>query len=209
MKFLICWNSLAQTWRNSSCHNKWIKNVWYLAYLFTFGKSISVLIFVLIIFYVVTDIGKLWESDYFGFSENTCISFSTFICTNVFQESFSYKTHLEQYFYYVITYFTNFWCYACFLFPPWSSQISNALLLYSHSLSSRLGYSYDLTDSPHVRSIGNFFFAGARIFFDSLDAAIFLFSRVSDIPTESLILPVISTNDRLTLGCELWVWLSV
>ncbi|XP_073147601.1 uncharacterized protein YNL011C [Henckelia pumila] len=53
-------------------------------------------------------------------------------------------------------------------------------------------------------SIGNFFFAGARIFFQSLDAAIFLFSRVSDIPLESLVLPVISTNDRLTLGCELW-----
>ncbi|KAG9439192.1 hypothetical protein H6P81_019357 [Aristolochia fimbriata] len=53
-------------------------------------------------------------------------------------------------------------------------------------------------------SIGNFFFAGSRIFFQSLDAAIFLFSRVSDIPTESLVLPVISTNDRLTLGCELW-----
>ncbi|KAM1108192.1 hypothetical protein TB2_004741 [Malus domestica] len=53
-------------------------------------------------------------------------------------------------------------------------------------------------------SIGNFFFAGARTFFQSLDAAIFLFSRVSDIPSESLVLPVISTNDRLTLGCELW-----
>ncbi|XP_059439754.1 uncharacterized protein YNL011C isoform X1 [Corylus avellana] len=53
-------------------------------------------------------------------------------------------------------------------------------------------------------SIGNFFFAGARIFFQSLDAAIFLFSRVSDIPSESMVLPVISTNDRLTLGCELW-----
>ncbi|KAG5517025.1 hypothetical protein RHGRI_037690 [Rhododendron griersonianum] len=45
---------------------------------------------------------------------------------------------------------------------------------------------------------------GARIFFQSLDAAIFLFSRVSDIPAESVVLPVISTNDRLTLGCELW-----
>jgi len=63
---------------------------------------------------------------------------------------------------------------------------------------------------PHYRliyscSIGNFFFAGARVFFQSLDAAIFLFSRVSQIPAESLVLPVISTNDRLTLGCELWV----
>lgn len=54
-------------------------------------------------------------------------------------------------------------------------------------------------------SIGNFFFAGARIFFQSLDAAIFLFSRVSEIPCDSLVLPVISTNDRLTLGCELQV----
>lgn len=52
-------------------------------------------------------------------------------------------------------------------------------------------------------SIGNFFFAGARIFFQSLDAAIFLYSRVSHIPTHSSVLPAICTNDRLTLGCEL------
>ncbi|KAF9609456.1 hypothetical protein IFM89_016455 [Coptis chinensis] len=65
----------------------------------------------------------------------------------------------------------------------------------------------EVTFNQHMHdacSIGNFFFAGARIFFQSLDAAIFLFSRVSDIPSESLVLPVISTNDRLTLGCELW-----
>lgn len=54
-------------------------------------------------------------------------------------------------------------------------------------------------------SIGNFFFAGARIFFQSLDAAIFLYSRVSHIPIDSLVLPAICTNDRLTLGCELKV----
>ncbi|XP_042942189.1 uncharacterized protein YNL011C isoform X2 [Carya illinoinensis] len=61
-------------------------------------------------------------------------------------------------------------------------------------------------DAQQAKSecIGNFFFAGARLFFQSLDAAIFLFSRVSDIPSESMVLPVISTNDRLTLGCELW-----
>ncbi|CAI0444886.1 unnamed protein product [Linum tenue] len=29
-------------------------------------------------------------------------------------------------------------------------------------------------------------------------------SVMADIPSESLVLPVISTNDRLTLGCELW-----
>ena len=52
-------------------------------------------------------------------------------------------------------------------------------------------------------SVGNFFFAGARIFFRSLDAAIFLYSRVSGIPPESLVLPCINTTDRLTLGAEL------
>ncbi|RZC94018.1 hypothetical protein C5167_016713 [Papaver somniferum] len=45
---------------------------------------------------------------------------------------------------------------------------------------------------------------GSQIFFQSLDAAVLLFSRVTNIPAESLVLPVISTNDRLTLGCELW-----
>ncbi|XP_024535177.1 uncharacterized protein LOC9637425 isoform X2 [Selaginella moellendorffii] len=53
-------------------------------------------------------------------------------------------------------------------------------------------------------SIGNFFFAGARIFIQSLDAAIFLYSRVSKIPVDSIVLPAISTNDRVTLGCELY-----
>ncbi|KAI3946630.1 hypothetical protein MKW92_036372 [Papaver armeniacum] len=65
---------------------------------------------------------------------------------------------------------------------------------------------YDIVEGEHSLWNGHweFFFAGARIFFQSLDAAIFLFSRVSDIPPESLVLPVISTNDRLTLGCQLW-----
>ncbi|URD95065.1 Uncharacterized protein family UPF0052 [Musa troglodytarum] len=49
-------------------------------------------------------------------------------------------------------------------------------------------------------------FCWSRIFFQSLEAAVFCCLRVSDIPTESLVLPVISTNDRLTLGCELWVF---
>jgi hypothetical protein len=52
-------------------------------------------------------------------------------------------------------------------------------------------------------SIGNFFFAGARIFFQSLDAAIFLYSRVSGIPNDSVVCPVTSTNSVLMLGAEL------
>ncbi|CAI5489624.1 unnamed protein product [Closterium sp. Naga37s-1] len=52
-------------------------------------------------------------------------------------------------------------------------------------------------------SVGNFFFSGSRSFFRSLDAAIFLFSRVSNIPQRSLVLPCVCTNDRFTLGVEL------
>jgi len=52
---------------------------------------------------------------------------------------------------------------------------------------------------------GQLLLAGARSFFRSLDAAIFLFSRVSHIPAQSLVLPCVCTNDRLTLGAELQV----
>ena len=50
---------------------------------------------------------------------------------------------------------------------------------------------------------GNFFFAGARLFFRSLEAAIFLFSRVARIPEGSLVLPAICTEERITLGAEM------
>ena len=50
---------------------------------------------------------------------------------------------------------------------------------------------------------GNFFFAGARLFFRSLEAAIFLFSRVARIPEGSQVLPIICTEERITLGAEL------
>lgn len=52
-------------------------------------------------------------------------------------------------------------------------------------------------------SAGNFFFAGARLFFRSLEAAIFLFSRVARIPEGSQVLPAICTEERITLGAEL------
>ncbi|CAN0853388.1 Uncharacterized protein YNL011C [Linum grandiflorum] len=82
---------------------------------------------------------------------------------------------------------------------PYSETIRAFLVYFQNEIMRRPNESFCFSNG----SIGNFFFAGARIFFQSLDAAIFLFSRVSDIPSESLVLPVISTNDRLTLGCEL------
>lgn len=83
---------------------------------------------------------------------------------------------------------------------PYRETIRAFLVYFQHQILMRGQEKFCFSNG----SIGNFFFAGARIFFQSLEAAIFLFSRVSDIPKESLVLPVISTNDRLTLGCELW-----
>ncbi|KAF7120875.1 hypothetical protein RHSIM_Rhsim13G0191300 [Rhododendron simsii] len=83
---------------------------------------------------------------------------------------------------------------------PYRETIRAFLAYFQNQILRRSNESFCFSNG----SIGNFFFAGARIFFQSLDAAIFLFSRVSDIPAESVVLPVISTNDRLTLGCELW-----
>lgn len=83
---------------------------------------------------------------------------------------------------------------------PYSETIRAFLVYFQNQILRHANGSFCFSNG----SIGNFFFAGARIFFQSLDAAIFLFSRVSEIPRESLVLPVISTNDRLTLGCELW-----
>ncbi|XP_039848221.1 uncharacterized protein YNL011C-like [Panicum virgatum] len=83
---------------------------------------------------------------------------------------------------------------------PYRETIRAFLVYFHNEILRRSAEMFCFTNG----SIGNFFFAGARIFFQLLDAAIFLFSRVSQIPAESLVLPVISTNDRLTLGCELW-----
>ena len=58
-------------------------------------------------------------------------------------------------------------------------------------------------------SIGNFFFAGARIFFGSLPAAIFLFSKVAGIPSGSRVVPAVLTEDRLVLGAELKDWTRI
>ncbi|XP_020597916.1 uncharacterized protein YNL011C isoform X2 [Phalaenopsis equestris] len=83
---------------------------------------------------------------------------------------------------------------------PYGETIRAFLAYFQNQILRRASDSFCFSNG----SIGNFFFAGARLFFQSMDAAIFLFSRVSQIPSESFVLPVICTNDRLTLGCELW-----
>ena len=49
-------------------------------------------------------------------------------------------------------------------------------------------------------SIGNFFFTGARLFFKSMSAAIFLYSRISGIPKEIQVLPAVVTEEQLIIG---------
>lgn len=82
---------------------------------------------------------------------------------------------------------------------PYRETIRAFLVYFQNQILCRSNENFCFSNG----SIGNFFFAGARIFFQSLDAAIFLFSRVSQIPVNSFVLPAICTNDRLTLGCEL------
>ena len=51
------------------------------------------------------------------------------------------------------------------------------------------------SSNAHVCVVaGNFFFAGSRTFFGSLEAAVFQFSRVARIPEGSLVLPAIRTE---------------
>ncbi|CAI5490613.1 unnamed protein product [Closterium sp. Naga37s-1] len=84
------------------------------------------------------------------------------------------------------------------------------LLLHFHYQVLLLHFHYQILRNAGHRfcfqhgSVANFFFSGARSFFRSLDAAIFLFSRVANIPQRSLVLPCVCTNDRFTLGAELF-----
>ena len=49
-------------------------------------------------------------------------------------------------------------------------------------------------------SVGNFVFTGARLFFNSLQAAIFWFSNLSNIPENSRVIPVLNVNTRVTIA---------
>ena len=79
-------------------------------------------------------------------------------------------------------------------------HVIRAFLVHFHSAIMRhSSESFDFCNG----SIGNFFFAGSRTFFRSLEAAIFLFSRVARLPEGSIVLPAICTEERITLGAEL------
>ena len=84
------------------------------------------------------------------------------------------------------------------------ADIIRSFLLHFHSQVTAAktdGPKFDFVNG----SVGNFFFAGARMFFRSMEAAILLYSRVSNIPEESTVVPniVLGDNVRVALGAEL------
>ena len=82
------------------------------------------------------------------------------------------------------------------------ADIIRSFLIYFHTqiVASKNPIKFDFVNG----SVGNFFFAGARMFFKSMEAAILLYSRVSRIPTESLVVPniVLDDNVRVALGAK-------
>ncbi|CAO3627214.1 unnamed protein product [Cunninghamella blakesleeana] len=52
-------------------------------------------------------------------------------------------------------------------------------------------------------SIGNFFLTGARQFFGSLEAALFLFAAITGIDEPTKVIPVINTNQTATIAAQL------
>ncbi|KAI7864357.1 hypothetical protein BDF14DRAFT_1835586 [Spinellus fusiger] len=52
-------------------------------------------------------------------------------------------------------------------------------------------------------SIGNFFLTGARLFFGSIEAAVFLFSSITDIREPTYVIPVINTNHTAAIAALL------
>ena len=52
-------------------------------------------------------------------------------------------------------------------------------------------------------SIGNFVFTGARLFFHSLEAAIFWFSNLSHIPSDTRVIPALRVNTHVSIGAKL------
>ena len=80
-------------------------------------------------------------------------------------------------------------------------HLIRSFLVHFHSevLRAPLGSTFDWRGG----SVGNFFFAGARLFFRSLEAAAFLFCRVARAPEGAAVLPAVATESALALAAVL------
>ncbi|KAJ3049086.1 hypothetical protein HK097_009890, partial [Rhizophlyctis rosea] len=75
---------------------------------------------------------------------------------------------------------------------PYKETIRAFLNHFNHELirnASRRGF-FDFRSG----SIGNFFLSGSRLFFSSLDAAVFQFARITRVPPRTEVLPVVATD---------------
>eukprot|EP01103_Thecamoeba_quadrilineata_P019793 TRINITY_DN8188_c0_g1_i1.p1 TRINITY_DN8188_c0_g1~~TRINITY_DN8188_c0_g1_i1.p1 ORF type:complete len:438 (+),score=67.09 TRINITY_DN8188_c0_g1_i1:29-1342(+) len=83
---------------------------------------------------------------------------------------------------------------------PYLRIVESFLLYFDQELLSRA--SFDLSNG----SVGNYFFTGARLFLGSLEAAIFLFSRVTNIHPLTRVFPCLrpsSFEERCSIGAQL------
>ena len=70
-------------------------------------------------------------------------------------------------------------------------------------------FNFEILKRAHKRfnfsngSIGNFFLTGARLFFGSLEASLFLFSAITGIAEPTTVVPVINTNHTATIAAKL------
>ena len=83
---------------------------------------------------------------------------------------------------------------------PYKDTIRAFLLHFHHTTLQRAESKFDFSNG----SVGNFFFAGSRMFFHSFDAALFLYLRVSGIQPGCSVLPIIQVDSesRIRLGVK-------
>jgi 2-phospho-L-lactate transferase/gluconeogenesis factor (CofD/UPF0052 family) len=79
------------------------------------------------------------------------------------------------------------------------STIRAFLVEFSHEVLRRGEKKFDYREG----SVGNFFFSGARLFFQSIEGAIFTFSKLAGIHPSTRVVPVISTHKRVNIGARL------
>lgn len=92
---------------------------------------------------------------------------------------------------------------------PYKETIRAFLIYFNTEILKRSHYKFDWSNG----SIGNFFFTGARLkkkkfkklikkkrlFFNSLETAIFWFGRIAGIPKNTHIIPIINRNSKITV----------
>ncbi|RUS24962.1 hypothetical protein BC938DRAFT_472824 [Jimgerdemannia flammicorona] len=77
--------------------------------------------------------------------------------------------------------------------------IRGFLVLFDYEILKRAHKKFNFRNG----SIGNFFLTGARVFFGSLEAAIFLFAAITGIAEPTTVVPVINTNHTATIAALL------